>query len=650
MLKRLYLLVFKSYIGPLILTFFISEFVLMMHFLWLYIGDLVGKGLEWSIIAELLLYASAGLVPLALPLAILLASIMTFGNMGEHFELTAMKSAGISLQKIMAPLVVLSILISLGAFFFSNNVLPYTNLKTGSLLYDVSHQRPELNIKPGIFNKDIDGYSIKIRDKNPDSPMMYDFMIYDHSEKRGNPTVSLADSGMMEITDDQKYMIVTLFHGRTYEEMKEKTSRNKKHPAHNDKFEKQTIIFELASTDLERTDEALFKHNYQMKNLNELASSQDSLQQYLDTKKITFTNGLNRSKYYKYARKISNYADTTQLIRDSLLRKTEPEQLKVIYNLDSLYSSFDLSEQQRAMEMALDYAKNSQKQITSTQNDLYQRRKNIQKHRIAWHEKFTLSFACLIFFFIGAPLGAIIRKGGFGLPFLVSIVFFLAYYVVTISGKKLAVEGGWMAWQGMWLSSSFTLPIGIFLTYKATTDSVIFDFDTYLEIIKRPFKVFDIKYKDPDLVFYKDVEKTDEANTRQKITLLLEQSSDILKQIKIDTSSHNKLYARLLSNKFPNFETYVKKYNSLFNILSVQFRKINYIKTNLEKLPVLDYEKYKPTKRKLYANYILLTIFYFPIGLLLLYRSLLKMHTLRQKIELINLVLRIIINPINNKK
>ncbi|MEN8121952.1 MAG: LptF/LptG family permease [Bacteroidota bacterium] len=649
MIKRLHLLVFKSYIGPLILTFFISEFVLMMHFLWLYIGDLVGKGLEWSIISELLLYASAGLVPLALPLAILLASIMTFGNMGEHFELTAMKSAGISLQKIMTPLIILSVIISIGAFFFSNNVLPYTNLKTGSLLYDVSHQRPELNIKPGIFNKDIEGYSIKIKEKNPDSPMMYGFMIYDHSEKRGNPTVSLADSGKMEITDDLKYMIVTLYHGRTYEELKEKTRRNKKYPEHNDEFEKQTIIFELASSDLERTDEALFKHNYQMKNLNELASSQDSLQQYLDTKKTTFVKGMNRSKYYKYARKISNYADTSQLVRDSVLRRIKPEQLEVIYNLDSIYDSFDAGTQQKVIEIAQDYAINSKKLITSTQKDLYQRKKNIQKHRIAWHEKFTLSFACLIFFFIGAPLGAIIRKGGFGLPFLVSIVFFLAYYVVTITGKKFATEGGWMAWEGMWLSSAFTLPIGVFLTYKATTDSVIFDFNTYLDFIKQPFKVYVIKYKDPDLVFYKDVKKTDKINLSGKIAGLLEQSTIILKQLKIGTSSHNKVYSWLLSKEFPNFETYVNNYNLLFENLSVQFRSITYIKTNLEKLPVIDYTKYEPTKKKRLANYILLTIFYFPIGVLLLYRSYLKLNVLRKKIELININLKTITDQIKDK-
>ena len=649
MFKKLHLLVFKSYIGPLILTFFISEFVLMMHFLWLYISDLVGKGLEWTIIAELLLYASAGLVPLALPLAILLASIMTFGDMGEHFELSAMKSAGISLQKIMTPLIVLSVLISIGAFFFSNNVLPYTNLKTGSLLYDVTHQRPELNIKPGIFNKDIDGYSIKIKEKNPNTPMMYDFMIYDHTEKRGNVSVILADSGKMEITDDLKYMIITLYHGRSFEEMKEKGHRNKKRPAHNDKFERQRIIFELASSDLERTDEALFKHNYQMKNIQELALSQDSLQKFYNTKKKSFITGLNRSKYYKYARKVTNFADTAQLIKDSIIRQIEPEQLKVIYNLDSLYRSFDIRIKQKTLEAALEYANSSKKTVLSTQKDLYERRKNIQKHRIAWHEKFTLSFACLIFFFIGAPLGAIIRKGGFGLPFLVSIMFFLAYYVVTITGKKLAVDGGWEAWEGMWLSSLFTLPIGIFFTYKATTDSVIIDLGSLLTLIKRPFKVYNIEYKDPDLIFYKDIEKLDDTSIIIRITNLIEQSNPILKQLKVKTSGHNKIYASLLAKESSNLKSYIINYNSLSDILSVQYRNINYIRTNIEKLPVVEYEKYEPTQKKRLANYILLTILYFPIGMLVLYRSYLKLSVLNKKLDQINYRLRIIKDEIEFK-
>ncbi len=636
MIKRLHLLVVKSYIGPLFVTFFISLFVLVMQFLWVYIEDLVGKGLEWTVIAELLTYAAAGLVPLALPLAILFASIMTFGDMGEHFELTAMKSAGISLQKIMAPLIVLSVIISIGAFFFSNHVIPYTNLKTGSLLYDVMHQRPELNIKEGIFNNDIDGYSIKIKSKNPETAMMYDFMIYDHSERRGNPKVTLADSGRMEMTDDQRYMIVTLYHGYSYEEMKEQSRGiKKKYPEHHDKFDKQVIIFELEGGELKRTDEALFKHNYQMKNLSELSHSQDSLQEKLNRKKENFIAGLNRSKYYRYERKITNYADTSQLIRDSIIRHIKPEKLKVIENLDSLFNSLKPGAKQRVLDIATEYAQNAQKLIQTTEKDLYERKKNIQKHKAAWHEKLTLSFACLIFFFIGAPLGAIIRKGGFGMPFLVSILFFLIYYVITITGKKLAQEGTWEAWQGMWLSSAFTLPIGIFLTYKATTDSVIFDLDTYWDFIKRPFKVYDIKFKDPDLAFHKNVSGIENYNFKQQINFTIELSENIKKQLNKGIGSFAQLYSWLLFKDFSDLNEYEKRYNELYERLSIKYKNKIFIKNILNQLPEIESDKYQIKHKKKIANRIFLSILIIPVGLLLLFRSYLKLKVLIDKINIV---------------
>jgi len=641
MLKRLHLLVIKSYIGPLIVTFFISLFVLVMQFLWVYLEDLVGKGLEWTVIAELLTYAAAGLVPLALPLAILFASIMTFGDMGEHFELTAMKSAGISLQRIMSPLIVFSVIVSIGAFFFSNNVIPYTNLKTGSLLYDVMHQRPELNIEEGIFNNDIEGYSIKIKSKNPETSMMYDFMIYDHSEKRGNSKVTLADSGRMEMTDDQRYMIVTLYHGYSYEEMKEnKRGIDKKYPEHHDTFDKQTIIFELDGGELKRTDEALFKHNYQMKNLRELSHSQDSLQKKLDQKKKTFVAGLSRSKFYRYERKITNYADTSQLIRDSIIKHIQPQKLKVPVNLDSLFEVMPNSKKQRVLDVAIEYAQSSKKLIESTEKDLYGRRKNIQKHKAAWHEKLTLSFACLIFFFIGAPLGAIIRKGGFGMPFLVSILFFLTYYVITITGKKLAHEGTWEAWQGMWLSSAFTLPLGVFLTYKATTDSVLFDMDTYFNILKRPFKVYEIKYKDPFLAFHKNVENLEHYNFKQEIEKTVKFSDSIIKQLNTGISKFTKLYSWLWSKDFSNLLSFEEEYNKLYERLSIKYRDNVYFKDILVKFPEIEAEKYQITGKKKIANRILLTILIFPLGLLILFRSYLKLKVLRDKIQTVKTKLK----------
>ena len=635
MLKKLHKLVITSYIGPLVMTFFIAEFVLIMHFLWLYIGDLVGKGLEWHIILELLLYASAGLVKMALPLAILLASIMTFGNMGEHFELSAMKSAGISLQRIMKPLIIFSVFISVGSFYFSNYVIPYTNLKMGSLLYDNGNQRPEMNIKPGIFNNDIPGFSIKIKDKNRDNNMMYDFMVYDHRERRGNPNVTLADSGTMEVTGDQKYMIITLYGGRSYDEMKESKPANKIYPERHTFFEKQTTIFELEGLDMERTDENLFKHHYQMKRIDELQESKDSLSENLENRKRQFVKGLIRTKYFKYERKSENVKDTVSLEKDSLRKLIPPEELQIIIDIDSLYTNSKNIDKEKILQMALENAENSKKYIDSNKKDLYEREKIISKHDIAWHEKFTLSFACLIFFFIGAPLGAIIRKGGFGLPFLVSVIFFLLYYVVSLMGRKFVEEGLLLPWQGMWLSSLLTLPLGIFFTYKATTDSVLFDIGAYLEFFKRPFKVLEIQYKDPSVVFHKDVEMPGNEIILRSIGNMVDSSTLLKDKIEDSYRTRDTLYFRHFSKDQSDIRLYIDNYDSLYGILAIKFRDQKFLKVVLEKFPKIDYEKYQMTKKKLIANYFLLTIGFFPIGMLVILRSYLKLRTLKQKVEMV---------------
>lgn len=485
-MKKLHLFTLKSYIGPLIATFFISLFVLLMQFLWKYIDDLVGKGLEWYVIAELLMYTSAGLVPMALPLAILLASIMTFGNMGEHYELTALKAAGISLQRIMAPLIIFSMFTSFGAFFFSNNVIPYTTLKWQALLHSVREQRPELSMKPGIFNNDIDGYSIRISDKNKETQMMYDFMIYDHSDRLGNQIVILADSGRIKVSNDSKFMIVTLYDGVRYEEMREQNRQDKSYPSRIDNFGEQTLIFQLTGFDFTKTDEALFKNNYQVKDLRLLDESIDSLTEILDIRTSIFSKVLLNNSYLKYQDKsLTMKKDSIRYIKDSILKTQPAEKLPIILNTDSLYNSLDPPVKSRVNITALEYAREAQASISRNYEDIYQRSKHIAKHRIEWHRKFTLSFACLIFFFIGAPLGAIIRKGGFGLPIVVSIVFFIIYYIITMMGLKFAREGVLPPYQGMWLSSVIILPLGIFLTYKATTDAAILNTDTYGNNIKK---------------------------------------------------------------------------------------------------------------------------------------------------------------------
>lgn len=489
----------KSYLGPYVMTFFIVVFILLMQFLWKYIDDLVGKGLDLKTISELLLYTSASLVPMALPLATMLASIMTFGNLGENNELIAMKSAGISLQRIFMPLVILSVFVSIGAFFFANNVLPFTNLKMRSLLYDVQRQRPELNIKPGIFYNGIDGYSIKIADKDPKTALMKKIIVYDHTGKKGNTTVIRADSGYMKVTPDKNNLIMTMYRGYSYNEdvdRDRKRRRSRTYPEQRDKFEEQKMIIELTGFGLVRTDEGLFKKNYQMMNLDQLTQITDSLTGVLDGKQTEFKDEIYHSFLFSNNyRKIFNYPKDT-------LPGPGP-----VFCFDSAYSHITSIDRDRVMRTALNQARAAKNFVVTAKINIEGRDKRIKKYEIEWHLKFTLSFACLIFFFIGAPLGAIVRKGGLGLPAVISTLFFIIYYIISTTGKKAAVEGIMSVASGVWLSSILILPLGIFLTYKATTDSVLLNMDYYIKIQKKITKFLGL-----DLIFMNREDATTDEN------------------------------------------------------------------------------------------------------------------------------------------
>ncbi len=472
-------------------TFCITLFLLLMQFLWKYIDDLVGKGLEFTVIAELLIYTTAGLVPMALPLAILLASIMTFGNMGEYSELTALKSAGIPLHKIMMPLIILIIIISGSAFFFSNNVLPHANLKMRSLLYDIQQKRPELQIREGVFYNDIDGYSIKISERNYHTNMLYDVMIYDHTSEDGNKHVTVADSGLMRMTEDKSHLVTTLYNGHNYIEMEDMQSLgpDPTFPHRRDEFDEQVIIMDLSGFALERTDEDLFRQNYQMMNLSQLEYYRDSL-------------------YNHISRLADSYV--TRMLRTNIIRhepgysgSTDPEKLGKREPFDIVAVEDTIPEYQKAgaYEHALTQARSARSQISSSRTSIDWNIRYMRRHEMEWQRKFTLSFACFIFFFIGAPLGAIIRKGGLGMPVVVSVLFFIFYYVIDVSAEKFIRENVILAFPGMWISSIILLPIGIFLTYKAVNDSSIMNIDTYINGVKKLFNMaVNNNKKEPELV------------------------------------------------------------------------------------------------------------------------------------------------------
>ena len=442
-----------------------------MQFLWKYIDDLAGKGIEWLIIAKLMFYVASTLVPLALPLAILLSSIMTFGNLGEHYEIVALKAAGISLRKIMNPLIVTSVILSIAAFGFSNYILPIANLKMESLLYDVKEQKPALNIRPGVFNKDLDDFTIKVGSKEDDGKTIHEIMIYDHRKRLGNLDITLANGGKMEQTPDKKSMIFSLFNGCNYSDRVDNGQVSRTHPFQRTYFKEEYIYFDMSVFKLNRTNEELFKTNMQMLNLKQLNKAEDSLSKEYIKRKSEYADNIvkNYNYFSKYNADDSLKTDTSKLL-----------------NADFL-SNFSKQDKVSITDIAINIARNIKETVDFTKEEFIQKEKRINRHKIEWHRKFTLSFACLVLFFIGAPLGALIRKGGFGLPVVVSILFFVAFHIISISGEKFAREGVISPANGMWLASAILLPIGIALTLKATTDSALFDLNFYKKLLKKIF-------------------------------------------------------------------------------------------------------------------------------------------------------------------
>lgn len=526
-----------SFLGPFAMTFLIVLFLLLMQFLWRYIDELVGKGLGIEIIGEFLMYASAGLVPLALPLAVLLSSLMTFGNMGEYYELTAIKASGISLQRVMLPVVFLVLLISGFAFFFANNVVPITNLKMRTLRLDVKNLHPEVSITEGVFNKGIEDFIIRVSRKDPVNNLLYDIKIYDHSGPRGNPDVTIADSGRIKMTEDKRNMIITLWDGYKYTEKEEsKRRRDRKFPHQMMKFKEQNIIIQVSGFELSRSDERIFKSSYQMLDIVQLKHAHDSLKRDMEYYSRDYMRSIVKNSFFKsgkiYVSKFPAghqrmYADahTPEEIRENALPKTDAKQLKKvalrqaaaktrddlrqaagtipqdtlhkrdtlpvvaagakkITDFDSLFASFSIDDREEMITLSISQALTNANQLQSSAQRMSYESKRLRKHQIEWHRKFTLSLACLIFLFIGAPLGAIIRKGGLGLPTVISTLLFILYYVISLIGQKFVEEDILSSFQGMWMSSFVLVIAGIFLTYQATNDSAILNVDTYFNWIR----------------------------------------------------------------------------------------------------------------------------------------------------------------------
>ncbi len=466
-LPRLYQYIVRNYLGPFAITFFICLFILLMQFLWKYVDDLMGKGLEWYLIAELLFYASANLVPMALPLAILLSSIMTFGNLGERSELIAMKSAGMGLFRIMLPLIVFIVINGISAFFFSNNLWPVANLKFKSLLFSITEKKPTFNIKPGAFYSEIPGYSIRVKGKDPDTEELSDILIYDHTNRyAANSKVIHAKRGTMQKSAENKFLILTLEDGIIYEEHYIPVAKRKNtfHPHIENAFKKQIIRIDMSELAFVKAKEDLFSQDFEMLNIQQLVEAEDSIKVCKEKRMDDLTAFMARALYLRRDSNEVNM-DTVKSTKDYL-------------------NALNFSDRSRILELAVKHARNTKRFV---EKNVVEHLENqdylINRYRIEWHRKFTLSFACIILFFIGAPLGAIIRKGGLGMPVVFSVLLFLVFHILSLIGEKMVKSEVVEPWAGMWLGSAILFPFGLLITYAAAIDSKVLSREGWKKVI-----------------------------------------------------------------------------------------------------------------------------------------------------------------------
>lgn len=480
-IKRLYLYMLQSYVPLLLMTFFICLFIVLMQFLWRYIDDLVGKGLTIDVIGELFFYAALTMVPMALPLAILLASLMIFGNLGERFELTAMKASGISLLKVMSPLIVLISGIAVGAFFFQNNVLPIAQTKMWTLLYSMRQKSPELEIPEGVFYSQIPGYNFYVESKDRETGTLYNMMIYDVSRGFDNARVILADSGHLKSADDKVHLFLQLYKGEQFENLRDNngSAASGNQPYRREQFDLKEILLAF-DANFNRMDESGMRNQYVGKNMTELQQTIDSVGERVDSIGAIYAREFKEATYVR----VPYFVNVHEGGKTLQVRRPEVPLEKPI-DVDSLFYKENPNKTRTYLTMALNRAQTVRQEYEFKSFVMEEDRYTIRRHGIEMQKKFTLSFACLIFFFIGAPLGAIIRKGGIGTPLVISVFLFIFYYIIDNTGYKLARDGALPVWEGIWLSSFVLLPLGVFLTYKAMNDSAVLNIDAYKNFIRR---------------------------------------------------------------------------------------------------------------------------------------------------------------------
>jgi lipopolysaccharide export system permease protein len=472
-IKKLDIFILKSFCMLFMGTFFICLFIFMMQFLWKYVDEMVGKGLEMNVLAQFFFYSALTLVPASLPLAILLAALITFGNFGERFELLAMKAAGISLLKIMRPLIIFISIICCVSFYFQNVIGPKAQTKLWTLLVSMKQKSPEVDIPEGVFYDEIDGYNLYVKHKNRKTGMLYDVLIYNFEKGFENAQIIKSDSGRLEMTADKQHLYLHLYSGEQFENLKSQSMNQKNVPYRREAFVEKHAIIEFNS-DFNMVDAGFMSNQSNSKDMKMLQVGIDSMKVQNDS--------IGRT-YYKEAM-ASTYKATSNTLSKADTIKIESATLGS-YDVDSLFNVATLMQKQKIMSTAVSRAESAASDWSFKGFNISQTENSLRRHMTSWHEKLTLSLACLIFFFIGAPLGGIIRKGGLGMPVVVSVLIFIIYYIINNTGYKMARDGKWIVWMGMWTSTAVLAPLGAFLTYKSNNDSVVLNADAYVNWFKK---------------------------------------------------------------------------------------------------------------------------------------------------------------------
>ena len=465
-IKKLDIFILKSFLLLFAGTFFICLFIFMMQFLWRYVDEMVGKGLEIKVLAQFFFYSALTLIPLSLPLSILLAALMTFGNFGERFELLSMKAAGIPLLRIIRPLVIFCAILGCISFYFQNVIAPKAQLKLLTLLVSMKQTSPELDIPEGVFYSDIDGYNIYVKQKDRETGIMKDLLIYNFSEGFENAHIIWASEGKMEMTADKKHLYLHLYRGEQFENLKSQSISSKNVPYRRETFREKHIMIEFDGG-FDMVDGSFLSDRSDSKDMAAIDHSIDSLNFQADS--------IGRSMFDQI--KVQTYKKVNVSQRDSI--RIAENKLPALINIDSLLNTYSLSQKseiithtsQSLNRLAMEWDQKG-KQMKDTD-------KKIRSHQVDWHKKITLSLSCLIFFFIGAPLGAIIRKGGLGLPVVISVIIFVLYYIIDSGSTRVAKSGEMNIILGVWMSTLVLAPIGAFFTYKSNKDSVVFNLEMY---------------------------------------------------------------------------------------------------------------------------------------------------------------------------